>query len=202
MTSEIYKISASLLNSWIYYENNKSEKNFNDFMKSLKGEFKTNRWIKRGNKFESEVFEGKHDKLSKLVSDLPKQRWCSRTIKIDGIDIKISGKLDVIDDSKKRIYDIKRVNEFSEDKYDTSFQHLLYFYLNPDIEDFYYLVASGETNENIEFNVIHKKRPENIETIVFSGIRRFFDFLKANDLWTTYTEFQKTKGKSNEQKDK
>lgn len=198
MTSEIYKISASLLNSWIYYEANQSEKTYNDFLKSLKGEFKTNRWIKRGNKFESEVSEGKHGKLSELVKDLPKQVWCNKTIELDGLSIKISGKLDVIDESKKRIYDVKRVNEFSEDKYDYSAQHILYFYLNPGIEDFYYLVASGVTNENIEFNVIHKKRPENVENLVFSIIRKFFNFLKANNLWTVYTEFQKVKGKPNE----
>lgn len=198
MTSEIYKISASLLNSWIYYEANQSEKTYDDFLKSLKGEFKTNRWINRGNKFESEVSEGKHGKLSELVKDLPKQVWCNKIIELDGLRIKISGKLDAIDESKKRIYDVKRVNEFSEDKYDYSAQHILYFYLNPDIEDFYYLVASGVTNENIEFNVIHKKRPENVENLVFSIIRKFFNFLKANNLWTVYTEFQKAKGKPNE----
>lgn len=201
--NEIYKISASLLNSWIYYKNNESEKTFEDFLKTLKGEFKTNRWIQRGNRFESDVTEGKHGKLSQLVAELPKQQWCSKTVEVDGIKIKISGKLDAIDRDKKRIYDIKRTNDFFDTKYDDSTQHLLYLYLNPDIDDFYYLVASGQTNENIEFNVIHKKRPENLEILVFSIIKDFFKFLKENGLWATYIKFQKTKGKKvNEQESK
>ena len=59
-------------------------------------------------------------------------------------------------------------------------------------------LASLLEDENIEFNVIHKKRPENVENLVFSIIRKFFNFLKANNLWTVYTEFQKAKGKPNE----
>jgi hypothetical protein len=197
MKSETYKISASLLNSWIYYKENPSKDTFDSFVDGLKGIFTDNKWTIRGKIFESEVAEGKHGKLSKLIAGLSQQKWSNKTITVDGLNIKISGKLDAVDYNKKRIYDIKRVDKFSEDKYDTSVQHNIYFYLNPDIVEFYYLVASGIDDASIELNIIQKLRPSDniLEAYIYGTIHDFFEFLKEKDLFNTYLEYQKAKPK-------
>jgi len=189
-----YKISASLLNNYFYYLNNPSQKNFQSFVNRLKNVFETNFFLERGLRFEDEVFEGKHGNLSELVKDLPKQVWASKTVERDEYNIKISGKMDVIDEEKERIYDIKRVSKFTKDKYDTSTQHLIYFYLRPEMKDFYYLVAAGPNKEYTN-EVAHYKRPEdkNIEETVLHIIDNFYSFLKENNLWETYIENQKAK---------
>jgi hypothetical protein len=193
-----YKISASLLNSWIYYKNDPCTKNFDSFVESLRGEFKGNVWTERGNIYESEVFQGKHGKVSKLVESLPKQVWCNRYIDVDGLRIKISGKMDVVDHNKKVIYDIKRTTKFSKDKYDDSMQHVLYFFLNPiEYREFYYIVAyDNEDSENgIDVGIIRKTRPDekDLEKTVINTIKEFFKFLKERDLWEIYKEKQQTR---------
>ena len=192
-----YKISASLLNSYIYYKSNPSKKNFDGFVKRLNGVFETNYFLERGIKFEEEVFAGLHGELSDLVKDLPKQVWVNKTIELKDYNIKISGQIDVLDEERKRIYDIKRISKFTEDKYDTSAQHLIYFYLRPDVQNFYYLAAvdSNESEDGYINKVAYYKRPEDrqIEQKLFGLIKEFYDFLKENNLWQTYTENQKAK---------
>lgn len=191
----VYKISASLLNSYYYYLSNPTDANYESFVKRIKNIYETNVYLERGLKFEEEVFEGKHGKLSELVKDLPQQVWANRTIETEEFNILISGKIDVLDKEKKRIFDIKRVTEFKNNKYDNDMQHILYFYIMPEIQDFYYLVAAGEkiiTNE-----IAHYKRPSEreLEDIVMHNINNFYRFLREKNLWETYTEFYKAKPK-------
>lgn len=190
----IYKISPSLLNSYIYYLSNPTEENYKSFENTINGIFKTNFFIERGLRFEDEVFEGKHGKLSDLVKDLPKQVWANKVIRRENYDIKISGKLDVLDKENKRIYDIKRVQKFTQDKYDTSTQHLLYFYLLPEVNEFYYLVAEGNDN-NLKHQVALYKRPDDkvLEETVLHIIDNFYNFLKQKNLWEAYTTKQVAK---------
>jgi len=191
-----YKISASLLNSYFYYLNNPSEKNFEGLVNRLNNVFETNFFLERGIQFEKDVLDGKVEKLSELVKDLPNGVWANKIIERPEYNIKISGQMDVMDPDKKRIYDIKRVSKFTKDKYDTSTQHLIYFYLNPDMEDFYYLVAEGKDN-NIRQHVAHYKKPKDkdIENTVLHIIDNFYNFLHANNLWSLYTEKQQAKTK-------
>jgi len=195
-----YKISASLLNTYFYYLNNPSKKTFESLVKRLENVFETNFFLQRGIKFEEEVFEGKHGTLSELVKDLPKQVWASKTIEREDYNIRIAGIMDVIDENKKRIYDIKRVSNFSDDKYDTSTQHLIYFYLRPEMEDFYYLAGVGRSKLEKQ-EVAHYKRPKDkdIEKTVLEIIDDFYNFLKENNLWSIYTENQQTKKTSQEE---
>jgi hypothetical protein len=192
---EVQKISASLLNSWIYYKNNPTDKAYESFLTTLKGEFKGNYWTRRGNKFEEEVFQGEHGKLSQLVESLPKQVWSNRNITVDGINIKISGKVDAIDYDKKSIYDIKRMNEYYKGKLDDSMQHPIYFFLNKDITNFYYLIVVGKGSEDTKLHIEHYKRPEEkeLKKIILNTIREFFEFLKSRDIFNVYLENQKTK---------
>lgn len=189
-----YKISASLLNSYFYYLNNPSEKNYEGFVNRLNNVFETNFFLERGIQFEKDVLDGKVGKLSELVKGLPNGVWANKTIERPDYNIKISGQMDVIDPNKKRIYDIKRVSRFTKDKYDTSTQHLIYFYLNPDMHDFYYLVAEGKDGQ-IKERVAHYKRPQDkdIEKTVLHIIDNFYNFLHKNNLWSVYTENQKAK---------
>jgi hypothetical protein len=192
----VYKISPSLLNSYFYYLNNPTIENFNSLKNRIKNIFETNIYLERGLKFEDEVFEGKHGKLSELLKNLPKQVWANKTIQKDDYNILISGKLDAIDEKNKIIYDIKRVTKFTKNKYDDSTQHLLYFYIRPDMQEFYYLVATGEDN-NIVTNIAFYTRPDNklLENTVIHIINNFYQFLHKNNLWNDYIKFQKAKTK-------
>jgi hypothetical protein len=192
----VYKISPSLLNSYFYYLNNPTIENFNSLKNRIKNIFETNIYLERGLKFEDEVFEGKHGKLSELLKNLPKQVWANKTIQKNDYNILISGKLDAIDEKNKIIYDIKRVTKFTKDKYDDSTQHLLYFYIRPDMQEFYYLVATGEDN-SIVTNIAFYTRPDNklLENTVIHIINNFYQFLHKNNLWNDYIEFQKAKTK-------
>lgn len=191
-----YKISASLLNSYFYYLDNPTEANMVGLINRLNNVFETNFFLQRGIKFEKDVFDGKIEKLSSLVKDLPKSVWASKIIERPDYNIKISGQMDVIDPDKKRIYDIKRVSRFTPNKYDNSTQHLIYFYLNPEMEDFYYLVAEGKDGF-IKQQVAHYKKPSNeeVEKTVMHIIDNFYNFLKQNNLWSAYTENQQAKTK-------
>lgn len=189
-----YKVSASLVNSYIYLRDNPSEKGFNEFRDRLQNIYPDNKFLQRGLDFEEEVFDGKHGKLSELVKDLDKQVFAGKTIELDDVLVRISGKLDVVDWDKKRIYDIKRVSKVSNTKYDTSVQHLFYFYIMPGMEDFYYLVVAG--NDVLKEKVLYYKRPpeKELEEKVFYIIEEFFDFLKYENLWELYTQNNKYKG--------
>ena len=202
MSKPTYKISPSLLNSYIYYLNNPEKKNYDSLVNRLNNIFETNIYLERGLKFEDEVFEGKHGKLSELVKDLQQQVWANKTIERDEYNIKISGRLDVYDPDKKRIYDIKRVSRFTPNKYDDSTQHLLYFYTMPEAKEFYYLVAVGP-DEKIVNEVALYKRPDDavLEETVIHVINNFYQFLKQKNLWEVYTENQKTKVYTNSQEE-
>jgi hypothetical protein len=196
----INKISVSLLNSWLYYLLDTSDITRMEQLKNaICGIFIPNEWTIRGSRFESAVFAGKHDKLSALVMPLKKQVWCNKEIVVDGVSIKLSGKLDAIDKEKSRIYDIKRKNKFDEADFneDHTLQHIIYFYLNPDIKDFFYLVASGYSNDELVFSVVHKERPEEakLEQLVLTQIHNFFEFMKEHDLYELYLTKQVTKPK-------
>jgi hypothetical protein len=189
-----YKVSASLVNAYIYLRDNPSERVFNEFKDRLQNIYPDNNFLQRGLDFEEEVFDGKHGKLSELVKDLDKQVFAGKTLDFNDFMVRISGKLDVIDKTKKRIYDIKRVSKVSNTKYDTSVQHLFYFYIMPEMEDFYYLVVAGD--DVLKEKVLYYKRPaeKDLEELVVSAIEEFFSFLKKENLWETYTQNNQYKG--------
>lgn len=198
---ETYKITASLINSYLYYKNgNKTEEDYNSFLNTLKNIYTENKWTKRGTLFEKEVYKNKHGKLSQLIVPLDKQVWCEKVITFSGMQIRIAGKLDALDKKNKIIYDIKRVDKFNEKKYsdEATVQHLFYFFLNPDITDFYYLVVSGKYNNIDGQYIVHKKRldePE-LQKSVFNIIGEFYNFLKDNDLFELYKDNWKLVDKS------
>ena len=189
-----YKITASLLNSWLYHMGSQSKSSMKSLVDSLENKFKGNKWTRRGTIFEQEVVEGKHGKLSEIIKPLKKQVWCEKILETKDFKLRIAGKLDALDENKKVIYDIKRVDRYFEGKYDEdkTVQHLFYFYLNPEVKDFYYLIVEGEGNEIVKQHLVHKTRPEEkeLEAMVLEKIVDFINFLKVNDLWEVYKKNQ------------
>lgn len=184
-----YKLSASIISNIDYYKKFPTGENLDSIIDSLKDIFKPNEFFERGLKYEEEVFEGKHGKVSELVKDLPKQKWESKIVDCGDFNIRIAGKVDVIDTERKRIYDIKRTTNFNAGNYINSIQHIYYFYLFPEIEDFYYLVAYGK--DKVEgHDIVHIKRPttEELNKKVKESIIEFVRFLKDENLWEIYKE--------------
>lgn len=196
MIKQTYKMSASLINSWKYYLEHPTKNSLESVKQSVNNVFKTNKWIVRGKKFETSVYNGEYEILKPLLENAEQEAWCSDTIDMGDFFIRFSGRTDLINKDKKLIIDIKRVDQFSVDKYDYSFQHTIYFYLNPDITDFVYLVVSGKDGEEEKINVIHKKRPdkEALDKLVMDHVNGFIAFLKEKDLWEAYKNNQKYKG--------
>ena len=190
--SETFKITVSLINSYLYYKNNKNktEKDYDNFVNVLKNVYTENKWTKRGTLFESEVYKNMHGKLSQLIIPLEKQVWCEAFIDLDERHIRLAGKLDALDRKNRTIYDIKRVDVFDKRKYDenVTVQHLFYFYLNPEVDNFYYLVVSGKDKNITGQHVVHKERPNSqiLGESVIGIIKEFYAFLKDMGLLETY----------------
>lgn len=191
MENRTYRLSATLVNSWLYYLKNKTPQQFEKFKDDLQNKFVPNKWTRRGVKFEQEVNEGKHGMLSKLIMPLEKQTKLRKLIHAAGLDIEIVGKPDAIDSARQRIYDIKRVDVFSADKYDDNVQHLFYFFLHDQIQEFYYLVVDGEGDKINKQNVIMFTRPNDVDlqVLVEQYATGFINFLIENDLLETYKQF-------------
>ena len=198
-----YKISASLLNKYLYYLKNPTQRVLDELIDTLNGVFVGNEYTKRGEDFENEVFEGKHGKLSQLVQNLPRNTWANKVIDFGDFNVLISGKMDAIDKDKRIIYDIKRIGENSINNYNdaNTVQHTLYYYINDDFDKFYYLLAVSNSMDNdpekIRVEVKYMERPdqEELENKVISVINDFFNFLKEKGLWKLYTEKQQAKTK-------
>lgn len=194
-----YKLSTSIINSYLYYLNQKNDYTYISLVKTIIGAFETNKWLERGLAFEEEAFDGKQGKLSEIVKGLEYQVWANRVVEVDGFNLRLSAKVDAIDRDKKRIFDIKRVDRYDKDKYSetSTSQHTFYFYLFPEIEEFYYLVAAGPGDIIEEYKIVQIKRPtqELLEKRLGVYIRQFLGFLKDNNLLDLYTKAQKYIGR-------
>lgn len=204
----IYKISSSLINSWLYYESvkDKEEDAFQKVVDRLRNEYKGNYFTDMGEEFEAQVYAGVQGILSDVVKDLPHQIWGVKWIELGDFRIRVAGCVDAIDAENNIIYDIKRVAKFDENKYEDSVQHLFYFWLFPEVEEVIYLLGVGPFNSNnssgLEYKVIKYKRPDNIEELVLNYILLYYEFLVKNNLMEVYKEFQKFGNKRPEDKQK
>lgn len=197
----VYKLSATMINSWLYYINNPSEEQFDKLRKTVSGIFEDNEWTIRGKEFEQEVFDGKHGKLSELVKDNLTQKWGKPyyiSMPLEGYSFRISGKADIVDNLKSRIYDIKRVNTYYNNKYSdqSTCQHYIYLKLFPHIKDFYYVVAEGKKDTVDKVHVIRKPRPveKALEDKLEEYVVGFVSFLKDKGLWEDFTKHNLYKG--------
>lgn len=197
----VYKLSASMINAWLYYINNPSEEQFEKLRDTVQGKFEENEWTLRGKLFEQEVFDGKHSKLYGLVKDNLIQKWGKPyyvSMPLEGYSFRIAGKADIVDNLKSRIYDIKRVNYHDTNKYSdqSTCQHYMYLKLFPHIKDFYYVVAEGKKDVVSDFHIVHKPRPpeKELENRLQEYITGFVKFIKDKGLWEDFIENNRYKG--------
>ena len=189
MSKPTYKLSTSLINKYLYYKSNPYDNIYQQLKDALNNIWTGNKFTNRGEVYEDEVFKGLHGDLSKLVKDLDKQIWGNKYLELDKTyTLRLAGKVDAIDRVKKRIYDIKRVTTFKEQNFTDKLtvQHLVYFYLFPEVEAFYYLV----TDDNLKTHIVHIKRSnyESIEKSLLEVINSFLLFLKEKGLLDMYKE--------------
>lgn len=190
---EIYNLSASLYGNLKFYQRMRTEDSLINLQNAVKNIFITTEAIEAGFKYEKEVFAGKHGKLSKLVENLEHQIWGNKTIDCGDFYIRIAGKVDAIDRKNNIIYDIKRTSNYNPKYYLDSIQHIYYFYLFPEVTDFYYLVSYKDE----EIKVLHIKRPseEELNNKVIYSIKDFIKGLKEENLFGTFKQYKKYKGR-------
>lgn len=190
-----YKITASLLNSWLYYVANPTNTNFATFVDALRGVYTPNIFTDAGHAFEKTVFEGNYPILKDFIVGMKQQVSARQQIVVDNVHYVISGKIDLYDKDKNRIIDLKRIIKKDYKKYDNNTQHMLYFYLMPDIKEFIYLCAYGQLAGIEGHYYIRKHRPseEELVTYIENTIRDFIEFLRDKKLLETYLAFQKAK---------
>lgn len=194
-----YKLSASLINSYLYYLEQPNDYTYISMVKTVIGAFETNKWLERGQAFEEEVFEGKHGRISDIVKDLKREVWGNRIIETKDFNLRLSAKLDAIDYDNKRIFDIKRVDTYRKENYsiNRTAQHTFYFFMFPEVEEFYYLVAEGPGDVITNQHVVKIKRPsqEVLDERMRTYISSFLNFLKENNLLSLYQKAQKYIGR-------
>lgn len=188
-------VTATLLNSWLYYLKSREEyeeQAKEDFLNCLnKRKTEPAEAMQRGIDFENAVHTCdvlstvcEDDDTVNQITDYVKgglwQETVTKHIDIDGLNVLIYGKADVI--KIDTIYDIKRVSKYEIGKYSKSVQHLFYLYCSG-LPTFKYLVSNGksvfiETYTNNAYT----------ESMVKTAIRDFFEWLKATGRFDLYLE--------------
>lgn len=197
----IYKVSATLVNSWLYYLKYPSDEKLEEFKNLIRGIFVENEFILRGRNYEQEVFEGKQGDISKLVEGTLIQKWGKPayiSFVNEGFSVRVAGKADSVDNITSRIYDIKRTNRYHKNNFsdNSTCQHYFYFKLFPNIKDFYYVVAEGKGDSVEHVHIEHKKRPpeEELNKKVLDYIKGVLTFVKEIGMWEEFKKYQSYKG--------
>lgn len=190
-------VTPSLLNSWLYIyqcaenvrESEKDEICIEDkqsiaMMNARTSFIATLNRIKtptteaqqRGIDYEDECYKGNTD-CSPIIEGGQFQIVGKKTKTIGGIDFLLYGRLDVLKGGI--IYDIKRVSQYSPQKYLHSAQHPFYLELFKSAYKFTYLVYDGiKLHQESYF----RDEVKPIESI----IQEFIDWLKEENLYDTY----------------
>ena len=204
-----YYITPSLLNSWGYiWECEKfvresqndnisfedkvavvKEKAFNDFLNVLK-KVKTepNEYMLRGIEFEEECYKGNQEQISPIIENGVFQIVGTKKINVNGFKILMYGKLDVLKGGV--IYDIKRVSQYTIQKYFNSYQHGFYLDLFSNAKRFKYLAYDDKDKLHQE----NYFRDEYTPTI--DVISNFLKWLEEHELLDVYKEYWKSKGEN------
>lgn len=192
----LYKITASLLNSWNYiFDCNPdySKEAFDSFVKTLNRiKEPPNFYMKRGIEFEEKCcYSNEHPLITNIIEGGAFQVYAEKDLCVDGMDIKLLGYLDVL--KAGVIYDIKRVNKYDTQKYFTSYQHHVYFALVPESNKFVYLIGAGNYDNALEYYTETYYREEALDIVTV--IETFFNWLKENNLFEVYKEYWKIEDK-------
>ncbi len=188
-------VTATLLNSWLYYLKSREEyeeQAREDFLNCLnKIKTEPTEAMQRGIDFENAVHtcdvlntvcedDDTVNEITGYIKDGLWQETVSKHIDIDGLDVLVYGKADVI--KMDTVYDIKRVSKYKIGKYSKSVQHLFYLYCSG-LPTFKYLVSNGKS-------VFIETYTSNAytESMTKAAIREFFEWLKATDRFDLYLE--------------
>ncbi|MCH5186806.1 MAG: hypothetical protein J1F63_00280 [Oscillospiraceae bacterium] len=159
-----YLITQTLIGSWNYMHSCREECQkdaYNDFLRTLNRiPQETTPAMQNGIDFENEVYKAAagisrtaHPKwesginaVAAIIKGAPVQVKAQRELTIGSMDLLVYGIMDAIKAGK--IYDVKFSNKsFSSvdlaGKYLDSPQHPTYFYLEPEAQEFQYLVSDG-----------------------------------------------------------
>jgi hypothetical protein len=184
----LFKITATLLNSWNYIwqvEDNKYKDAYDSFVKTLQRiKEPPNFFMLRGLEFESNCYNGLVQEISSVIRDGAFQVYVEKDIVVEGKNVRLVGVLDAL--KSGTIYDIKRVNQYDLQKYYTSYQHHIYFELVQDAENFIYLIGAGTSDDYLTFYQEEYVKSDKID--LKQVISNFYQFLRDNNLWQTYKE--------------
>ena len=204
-SNDSFLITPSLLNSWaniwncvdyvkesekdeISLEDKQSiarEKAFSEFLDTLhRIPTEPNIYMQRGIDFEEECYKG-NTIISPIIENGAYQIAGKKTLKVSGLNILLYGRLDVLKGGV--IYDIKRVTNYSPQKYQKSYQHAVYLELFPDAKQFTYLVYDDK--EKLHEETYYKDECVNIEGVIAD----FLNWLNENDLLEVYLMKWKSK---------
>jgi len=126
---ETYKVSASLINSYLNMKTEKYRNSATQFINTLSRiPLPDSYALKRGNAFEVAVTKYRSEPFYDIVTKCDEQVSVTKNIPMPGedFDIKLVGFIDFASKDRKIIYDTKRVNKWSDEKYDGSVQHDFY----------------------------------------------------------------------------
>ena len=192
-----YRITQTLLNSWLYVY--KTDSGWEDFLATLHRQSKPKtKAMLDGIHFEniinacldSQALDMSlewAESISQLVQVLDgsqKQVAIFKDFTVDGVPFVLHGILDFL--KAGVIFDTKFSKTYKVDKYLESPQHPMYFELVPEAYEFQYLICDGK--------YVYKEtyRPDEVEPIEVK-IRQFMNFLDRENLVDTFCNLWKTK---------
>ena len=190
-SSNKYHLTQSLLNDWA--RSFTVEDGYESFLKALYRRTKpVTEAMMLGTEFEhcvNSVLDGAHIpedhkwykpvmQLAELLEGSQQQVSIKKDLIVDGVCFQLHGILDFL--KAGIIYDTKFSKHYYLNKYFSSAQHPLYFYLVPEAREFQYLSCDGEF---IYREIYH---PDEVVPIEVT-IRQFMKFLDKHNLIDIYT---------------
>lgn len=180
-----YKITQTLLNSWLYlYQVDEEyyEKAYQDFLKVLNKEpIEDNEIFQRGREFETQCLSGEQSEVYDIIKGSAYQVSKSKKLVVDNLNIYLLGIADFIKNGV--IYDTKRVNKYDLQKYSYSSQHIIYLDLFSDCYKFVYLVVD---NSNTMYEEVYRRQDLQIDSKML--IHNFLEYLTTNNLLNVYLD--------------
>lgn len=195
-------VTQSLIGAWNYLlrENPYSDATtedtaMDDFMKTLRREpTPTTEAMQNGIDFEEMVtlilagekvcekdpWFNAAKEISGILAGAQLQVKISKHVELEGEDVVLHGRLDAL--KAGTIYDIKFSKGYDRGKFINSPQHPLYLDICPDANEFSYLISDGN---NVWTETYRREEVQSIQYVV----RLMFGWLKAHDLWETYTTY-------------
>jgi len=195
----LYKITASLLNSWQMIFDCEPEEElvtYDNFMRILRRERMAPKLdMLRVVDFIKQCENNKIKNISNIIVNGSFQNYVERDYIVDDMNVRVSGLLDVLKEGI--IYDIKRVDDYELQDYYTDWKPSVYFALVPEAYEFRFLIASGYNDEYLDILTEKYTRDKAIHMRIV--IKMFYNWLQDMKLFDVYKNNwqidQKTKEK-------